>query len=553
MACVDLPAFPLQILLRREPAWSGLPAAVIDQDRPQGLLLWVNETARAARVLSGMRYAAALSLCRELRAGVVPPTEIETETESLMQRLRFFSPEVERTRKDPGTFWAGVDGLELLHPSLVRWAELVRLDLRQAGYDGRVAVGFSRFGSYAAARATREKRVDDPSCAQTVVFRDAREEQAAVRGISIDRIACDPEFRDTLARLGIHELGGFIDLPPAGVRRRFGAEAYTLHRMARGDAWDPLAPEIPEEPHEQRIVLDAPETDTTRLLHAIERGLQDLLARLRARDRVLSALMIDLGFDRPGPDGRRRRTETLRPAKPTRELGLLLDLVRLRLESVRLSSGVMDLRLEISFLGGEMVQGSLFPDRSRRDLDAANRALARVRAEFGEAAVSVARLRDAHLPEARFALEPMVRLAEAAPRKTRTPPLVRRILNRPEPLVLRRPATVVTTDGDTPLGLRIPGTGTIMEAAGPFAVSGGWWGRPTARQYWYVRVEPEVCAPSRGAGAAPGASAGAGNTGETRAADSTNGAGDADSVSGVWLWIYRDLDRQRWFRQGEVE
>jgi hypothetical protein len=33
MACVDLPAFPLQILLKRHPEWRGLPAAVVDEDR----------------------------------------------------------------------------------------------------------------------------------------------------------------------------------------------------------------------------------------------------------------------------------------------------------------------------------------------------------------------------------------------------------------------------------------------------------------------------------------------------------------------------------------
>ena len=48
LGCVDLPAFPLQLLLRRHPEWRAYPAAVVDQDKPQGLLLWVNENAREA-------------------------------------------------------------------------------------------------------------------------------------------------------------------------------------------------------------------------------------------------------------------------------------------------------------------------------------------------------------------------------------------------------------------------------------------------------------------------------------------------------------------------
>jgi hypothetical protein len=46
LACVDLPAFPLQLLLRRHPEWASSPAAVVAEDKPQGLILWVNEKGR---------------------------------------------------------------------------------------------------------------------------------------------------------------------------------------------------------------------------------------------------------------------------------------------------------------------------------------------------------------------------------------------------------------------------------------------------------------------------------------------------------------------------
>ena len=61
LACVDLPVLPLQLLLRRHPDWRRQPAAVVDRDKAQGTLLWVNEAARQKRILPGMRYATALS------------------------------------------------------------------------------------------------------------------------------------------------------------------------------------------------------------------------------------------------------------------------------------------------------------------------------------------------------------------------------------------------------------------------------------------------------------------------------------------------------------
>ena len=35
LACVSVPAFPLQLLLRSHPDWRGAPAAVVEEDRPQ--------------------------------------------------------------------------------------------------------------------------------------------------------------------------------------------------------------------------------------------------------------------------------------------------------------------------------------------------------------------------------------------------------------------------------------------------------------------------------------------------------------------------------------
>ena len=71
-ACINLPEFPVQLLLRRHPDWKNYPVAVVDADKPQGEILQVNECARSFRILPGMRYAAGLSLSGILRAAVVP-------------------------------------------------------------------------------------------------------------------------------------------------------------------------------------------------------------------------------------------------------------------------------------------------------------------------------------------------------------------------------------------------------------------------------------------------------------------------------------------------
>ena len=56
------------------------------------------------------------------------------------------------------------------------------------------------------------------------------------------------------------------------------------------------------------------------------------------------------------------------------------------------------------------------------------------------------------------------------------------------------------------------GCPAVRESAGPYIVSGGWWGSGTHREYHYVRT-----------------------------------------AEGPWLWIYYDRKRCGWFLHGKVE
>jgi len=95
LACVDVPAFPLQVLLKTRSEWRGLPVAVVAEEKAQGLLLWVNEAGWKAGVRPGQRYAAALSLTRDLRAATVSGESVASEVSAITEGLRRYTPEVE--------------------------------------------------------------------------------------------------------------------------------------------------------------------------------------------------------------------------------------------------------------------------------------------------------------------------------------------------------------------------------------------------------------------------------------------------------------------------
>jgi protein ImuB len=505
LACVDLPAFPLQILTRRHPEWRALPVAVVAEDKPNAPILWVDERARAARILPGQRYAHGLSLARELRAGVVSAADIERASAEVIEILRGYSPEVEpawsRSRApgsdqgsgEAGTFWLDAAGLERLYPSLPRWARRIRAALRQGGWQVTVCVGFSRFATYALARF----RAGGVS-----VLERPDDERAAARAVPLEYLGIEPEVRDVLARLGVVTLGELLRLPAGGLLERFGPAAQKLHALASGEAWDPLQPRAPAEPFEERIILDDPVRDATRLLFILKGALERLLDRLAAARCALGTLFLRYQMYRTGEE----RLDSLRPAEPTLDARTLLRLLHLRLESDPPRAGVVEVTIAAGEVLASREQLQLFAERPRRDLAAANEALARLRAELGAGAVVKAVLREGHLPEATYEWQVLERACMPAPQAGQRT-LVRRVMDRAERLPPQN--RQVRDDGWLLRGLE---HGPVDRLDGPYVVSGGWWMTPIHREYHFVHTR-----------------------------------------RGRILWVYYDRRRRRWFLQGLVE
>jgi protein ImuB len=456
-----------------------------------------------------MRYAAALSLCGELRAASVPETEVRDAVDAVVEKLRRFTPAVEPSREDPGAFWLNAAGLGRLFGSASRWAASIQSFLGEEALEATVVVGFTRFAVSAVAKSGRG----------VTVFRSPAEETEALRRVPLERLDLPLRALEALHKLGVHSVGSFTALPAEGIQRRFGPAAWRLHREARGDLLVPLEPRPAQLPLERTTHLEHGERDLSRLMAAVEELLSELLAPLAPRGLTVAELCVRLGFE-----DRSERAERLRPAAPTTDLRQLAELVRLRLGSLSFPDTVNCVTLSVKAARGTHTQLEVFAAKPRRDLGAANRALARLRAELGEAAVVRAKLRDGHLPEARFEWEPLRNISAAppastvatastvptasaaAPRPAGPAVLVRRIFSRP----LRLPAR----PRHEPDGWMLDGIdhGPVARVFGPYVVSGGWWRRPVHREYHFAETE-----------------------------------------RGEILWAYYDRPRRRWFIQGRVE
>jgi len=500
VACLDLPALPLQLVWRKEPELRAQAVVVIDEDRPQGHVLWACERARGCGILPGQRYAHALSLHRGLRARVVPPETIEAAITELRTTLHRFSPRVEPG--EPGTFWLDGEGLERIFvdakgPHGHAWGMAIQRAIVALGFSGAIVVGFSRFATFAIARATG---------GGITLLRTDRDERSAASAVPLARLDIDPKLRDSLARLGVTTLGQMVRLPGGGILERFGSDAHRLYQLAAGERWDPLVPLAPPEAPDEHVVLDDDEHDVERLVFFLKGAIDRLLDRLAARGRALVALHVELTL-RHAVGDTEVRADCIKPAAPTLDGRALLRLVHLRLTGMPPAAPVNAARVWADDALATREQLAMFAQKPRRDLRAANEALARVRAELGDDAVVRAVLREGHLPEASFGWERLTHVVQASPVPKHVRPLVRRLYTKPQ--LLPPQARQVRDDGWLLSGLE---HGAVVRILGPYVVSGGWWQHELHREYHFAELRRGDC-----------------------------------------LWVYYDRNRRRWFCQGSVE
>ncbi len=511
VACVCVPEVRLQVLLRDRPTWRSLPVAVVEEDRPDAFLQSLNGRARREGLDTSMRQGVARSLVPTLRAAVVPDARVHEATRDLAEALRALSPRVEPDAAAAGVFTVDPSGMGRLHRDARAWALAARRAVGAHGFVCSVAVGFDRRAAHAIARCAR----------RVVVARTVDEERALAAEVPLTALGLHGREVLTLAALGLRTLGDLWSLPPDTVRHRFGPAVAELRSWVSDDARVPVQPEVPREPLRTVVELETPDDDLPRLLFGLRGALHLLAARLAGRGEAIAALTLTLALE-----DHTRVEHRVESATPTRDVAMLVELARLRLSEAALPARVAEMEVVATpaALRGEQLQ--LFAHDRARDRNAASRAMARVRAAFGERSVTRARLREAHLPEGRFAWEPVAApptRVTAADATEGDGALVRRLIAPPReiaPEALRALSPMPPVDvlpwlragaaNDPPVRGEVAVDAWTLTT--PSRVSGGWWAREVKRDYYYAE-------------------------------------GDA----GELLWVFYDGVRRRWFVQAVVD
>src|SRR5229473_3435670 len=449
IACLWVPDLPLCAALRAEPRLAEAPLAVVQAGDLGGRAHILGATPQAFGVEAGQTLAEARAICPQLMHRKASPERERAAAQAALEAAAAVSPRVEEAA--PGLVHLDAGGLSRLFGDDRGVARAL------------VGVAAGKSTALLAARAAAPDLTFEPTRHGLGggAFRAvAPDEQAAfLAGLPLLALDLPDELQHTLREVA--------RLPPGPLAARLGPEGAVLWRLARGEDGSALAPRPPPLRFEEGEELEWDAQSIEPLLFVWKALLDRLAQRLRARGLMARELSLQLRLADASWDER-----TLDLAAPTREVGPLLQLLRLGVEGRPPAAGVTAVRLCAVPVPEVLDQLPLFGPRGASPTQLAA-AVARLSALVGPERVGQPVAPDRWTP---FAAE-VARFAPPPPPEMSEPPpageveLVARALRPPRTAEERcdaagRPLLVI---GEGALG------GRVVASAGPWRTVAGWW------------------------------------------------------------------------------
>jgi protein ImuB len=457
-AAILLPQFSLQAALRlHAEAWLR-PIATIEGDTEKGGVLEMTEPASRSGVWRGMVATQALARCPGLRLLQRSRAQEEVVSALLLETAGMFSPFIEATAE-------GLCVADLRQMKTCDWEPWARgVVERFAARQLRAQVGVASnpdLAALAAGRAEPALVIQHPG--------------AFLAGIAVSEVDAPPELVAILRDWGIGHLGELARLPRSELVERLGPAAGELWERATGRTERPLRLVRPSEVFCEVFDFEHPIETTEPLLFILRRQLDQLTLRLREAHRVAAQMTLTIVLE-PGSShiaaGSNHCERIFTIPSPTGDTEVLFRILHTHLESLRLEQQPISVRLHMEPAMAGRSQFQMF-ESSLRDPNRFGETLGRLAALVGAQNVGVVQLEDTHRPD-RFQLvvpdfQQLPESQKAEPSESRTLGLPLRRFRPPLPAQIRFQRHV-------PIWFSSPkAQGEIIDAAGPYRVSGHWW------------------------------------------------------------------------------
>jgi protein ImuB len=511
-ACIFVPDFPAEAIVRAEPELRTQPLAVLEGKPPLQKVIAVNEKSRQAGAEVGMT-----------KIQLEPFTEITLRPRSILQEsaahaalldcAQSFSPRVEDAAADAVIL--DLAGLESLFGALPKMARDIARRASDLGLEANVGAAFNPDTALFAARGFG---------GVTVVPEGKEAERLG--NLPLDVLFPEltaPDASEDTARLletfdlwGVRNFRSLCALPEIALTERLGQRGTQLQRLARGAVSRTLVPVPPPLIFEEAVELEYPLVLLEPLAFLLAHMLDQLCARLGARALAAQELRLQMHLDegfqmdchpeqsegpafspRPAPLvtlNSKQFTRTLELPVPMLDAKVFLKLLQLDLKAHPPGAPILKVHLTAIPARPRATQGGLFlpptPEPEKLELT-----LARIAGMVGEDKVGSLELLDSYRPEAfrmqRFVPREPAGNAEKTDGCAPSAPITALRMFRP-PLRV----TVRLREGK-PVHVICPKRkeiqGEILWLAGPWRSSGDWWEQDGwARDEWDIAIPSSV-------------------------------------------------------------
>jgi protein ImuB len=291
-ACIYVPDFPVEAMLRAEPDLRAQAVAVIEGNPPVEKVSTVNEEARRAGVCAGMTKLQA-ELCNGIKLRNRSELQEAAAHQALLDCAQSFSPRVEDAASD--TLLLDVSGLKKLFGPLPKVAREISCRARSMGLETNVAVASTLESACLAAHGFSGVTVI-PEGKEAEVLGSLPVE---VLFSSQAEVECQPaaEFKEIFERWGVRKFRDLAALPEIALTERLGQTGLDLQRKARGMCARNLLPCDPPLIFEEAVELEYPIVLLDPLAIVLNRMLEQLCSRLQGRALAAQQLHLELTLE----------------------------------------------------------------------------------------------------------------------------------------------------------------------------------------------------------------------------------------------------------------
>ncbi len=502
-ACIFVPDFSVEALLRAEPELRSKAVAVLEGKPPLQIIVAVNQNARYAGISPGMTKLQ-VEGCASMGLRERSSLQEAATHQALLDCAQSFSPRVEVAA--PDTVLLDLAGLGALFGSLPKIGRNIFRRASDMGVQTNVAVASTLEAALLAA----------PGFSGVTIVPEGKESEVLsslpveVLFAEATDVETSEQLLETFRRWGIRKFRDLAGLPEVALSERLGQRGLELQRKACGLGERTLVPcDLPlvfEEILELEFALVLLEP----LAFVLSRMLDQLCARLQARALAAQELGLELILEN-GRQGNRGHDNdwqcnaqhgsavfqrAIRLPVPLLDPKLFLKLLQLDLKAHPAGAPVLKVKLRIEPAKPRPAQNGLFipfsPEPEKLELT-----LARISSVVGEGRAGSPEILDTHRPDAfrmrHFTPDALNFLTHRGLESAAFPPTK----NLVTALRIFRPPIAVTVsyqDGRlSHISSNKQIAGDVLWAAGPWRSSGDWWEQDAwVRDEWDIAVQEKT-------------------------------------------------------------